>query len=635
MRGGIWLPRRGATARDGDRQLDLRLTFAAVSGALATGITVVIALSNAIPAEGLVAVGRGLMVAVPIAVGLWTWRNRPDERFGQLLVAAGFGWFLTTLAESANSVLYSTGRVAAWAVEAGLVYLILAFPSGRLSQALDRKLAWSAAILVAALYLPSVLLDAHYSLPSPYTSCESGCPSNAFFLGSEPQFLDSVLLPLRAVLTVLLFLAVTARLAQRWQVASRLARRTLSPVLAVAIARCVAVAVGLGSGLISDAEVPDWLPWMIALAVPAMALAFLLGLFALRLYCAAALEKLGAGLRPNLSPVDFRAQLADALGDPSLRLFLWVSGPNGHWVDEQGAASPAPSARPDQHRTAVRDDGGPVAVIVHDTVLAHDPRFLEAVASFTLIALQNGQLAEKVASSLKEVRHSRARIVSAADGERRRIERDLHDGAQQRLVALRVQLELAEELVQVDQRRGLRKLHGLAHEVDETLDEIRALARGVYPPLLADSGLAEALGAAARKLPMHASVNPHGVVGRYLPDVESAVYFCCLEAMQNASKHAVGAHRVVISLHVDDRLGFEVRDDGAGFPNIAQDDGAGLTNMRDRIAAVGGDLEITSVVGEGTTVAGSVPLGEGATKESPKGDAITAVAPTASGQRPF
>jgi signal transduction histidine kinase len=248
---------------------------------------------------------------------------------------------------------------------------------------------------------------------------------------------------------------------------------------------------------------------------------------------------------------------------------------------------------------------------VHDAALSDQHEFVEAVASYALIALENQRLTAKVESSLREVRASRARILSSADRERRRIERDLHDGAQQRLVALRVQLELAEELVRGDPERGRKRMHELGEEVGATLEEIQALARGVYPSLLADRGLAEALGAAALRLPLAATVEPDGIE-RYPEDVESAVYFCCLEAMQNASKHAPDAHSVMITLdQTGDELRFEVRDDGAGFDEATASPGAGLTNMRDRLAAVGGHVEVRSVPGRGTVVTGSVPLDDG------------------------
>jgi signal transduction histidine kinase len=226
------------------------------------------------------------------------------------------------------------------------------------------------------------------------------------------------------------------------------------------------------------------------------------------------------------------------------------------------------------------------------------------LASFTELAAT----AISNAEARTEVAASRARIAAAADEERRRVVRDLHDGAQQRLVALRVQLELVEELLKADHVAGVAKLHSLGPEVDEALDEIRHLARGVYPPLLSESGLMEALTSAVRKLPIAGLIEPDGAVGRYPSEIESAVYFCCLEAMQNASKHAEGAHQVVVSLQVGVDLRFEVRDDGAGFPDDGRADGRGLTNMRDRVAAVGGEVSVTSELGEGTLVAGSVPL---------------------------
>ena len=258
--------------------------------------------------------------------------------------------------------------------------------------------------------------------------------------------------------------------------------------------------------------------------------------------------------------------------------------------------------------TEVRDGERRVAAILHDAALREDRELLEAVASYASIALRDQRLAAQVESSSRELRESRARILASADGERRRIERDLHDGAQQRLVALRIQLELVEELMESDPQRGMEKLHALGGEVGKTLDEIMALARGIYPSLLGDRGLAEALRAAALRTPISASVEPDGV-GRYPQDVESAVYFCCLEAMQNASKHARGAHAITISLRQDHALRFQVRDDGAGFDSATATPGAGLTNMRDRLVAVGGELSIRSSSG-GTVVTGSVPLRE-------------------------
>ena len=187
------------------------------------------------------------------------------------------------------------------------------------------------------------------------------------------------------------------------------------------------------------------------------------------------------------------------------------------------------------------------------------------------------------------------------------MERDLHDGAQQRLVALRVRVELAGELMGEDPGRGATLLGELGSELEEALDEVRSLARGIYPSLLADRGLVEALRAAGRRHPVPTTIDADGV-GRYPPELERAVYFSCLEALQNSAKHASGASTVSITLVDNGALRFAVRDDGIGFVVADIRSGQGLTNMRDRLAAVGGELTIESAPGEGTTVFGVIPL---------------------------
>jgi signal transduction histidine kinase len=583
-----------------EARLRLELTVAGIAGLVLCAISAYVTLSGPTATDaGFAAAGRSLMVGVPVAVGLYAWHRRPEERFGRLLVGLGFGWFLTTLAESGNEVVYSVGRVAGWVVELGLIYLILAFPSGRITHRIDRALVLAAAVLIATLYLPTLLIADGYPVPSPYTGCESGCPGNAFFvLGSEPAFVDSLVLPLREIATVILFAAVTARLPQRFRGSTGLMRGTLEPVLTVATARCVLLVVAVVVRWATpDSTAVAALSWAIALAVPLMAAAFFLGLVMRRLHAGSALQELSARVRGNLEPDELRIALSEALADPSLQVVR---------LDAEGRRVVQPSPDSEQGVLEVVDRDRPVAAILHDVALSDERELLDAVASYTLIALRNERLAATVESSLVEVRESRARIIASADRERRRIERDLHDGAQQRLVAMRIQLELVEELMERDPEQGLRKLHALGDEVDETLDEIRGLARGVYPSLLGDRGLAEALHAAALRTPIFTRVEPDGV-GRYSQEVESAVYFCCLEAMQNSSKHARGAQAISISLKQDQALRFQVRDDGGGFNARETNGGAGLTNMRDRLVAVGGELSIRSSE-TGTVVSGSVPL---------------------------
>lgn len=224
------------------------------------------------------------------------------------------------------------------------------------------------------------------------------------------------------------------------------------------------------------------------------------------------------------------------------------------------------------------------------------------------MVVDNQRLAAEAATATLEVQRSRSRIVATVERERRRIERDLHDGAQQRLVALRIELELVEDLVRRDPRGGIARLKVLEREVDETLDEVRSLAHGVCPPLLADRGIGEAVRAVAARSPLPVDVDVREV-GRYAPEVEGAVYFCIVEALQNVLKHA-GASRVEIRIDGVRKpaLQFSVRDDGGGMRDRSLPSGVGLTNMRDRLAAVGGTLDVGSAADVGTTVRGSMPL---------------------------
>ncbi len=249
-----------------------------------------------------------------------------------------------------------------------------------------------------------------------------------------------------------------------------------------------------------------------------------------------------------------------------------------------------------------------------DPFSAEDDRVLTELARQVGLALHNARLDTALATTLdelrkqaEELRRSRARIVASADAERRRVERDLHDGAQQHLVALAVNLRLTRDLVTEDAETAAAMLDQLADEVKATIQELRDLAHGIYPPLLADSGLPEALRAAGRRSPLPVAVTAPEI-GRYGLDVESAVYFCCLEALQNAAKHAAGASVEVRLWEESGGLLFSVADDGPGFDVALARSGHGYTNMADRLGAIGGTVRWDSAPGAGTTVSGSVPL---------------------------
>ena len=210
---------------------------------------------------------------------------------------------------------------------------------------------------------------------------------------------------------------------------------------------------------------------------------------------------------------------------------------------------------------------------------------------------------------IKELRESRRRIVAAQDERANKLERDIHDGAQQQLVALAVKERLAESLVGKDDERARSMLRELRTETESALQNLRDLARGIYPPLLADKGLTAALGSQVRTSVVPVTVEADEV-GRYAREVEAAVYFSVLEALQNVAKYSVAEHAIVSLRQSDGVLSFEVSDDGRGFDPATVARGSGLRGVADRIEAVGGELLIESTLGNGTRITGHVPVGE-------------------------
>jgi signal transduction histidine kinase len=250
-----------------------------------------------------------------------------------------------------------------------------------------------------------------------------------------------------------------------------------------------------------------------------------------------------------------------------------------------------------------------------DSFTEDDDRVLTELARQTGLAFHNVQLDAALHTTLdelrkqaEELRASRARVVASGDAERRRVERNLHDGAQQHLVALAINLRLAKDIAAEDPEGTVQILDQLAADVQDTIKELRELAHGIYPPLLADQGLGEALRAAGGRSPLAVTVSVADDVGRYPADLEAAVYFCCLEALQNASKHAPDA---TVQLRVWTEAGglnFMVSDDGPGFDPAQARGGHGFVNMADRLGAIGGTARWDSVPGQGATISGSIPL---------------------------
>jgi signal transduction histidine kinase len=279
-----------------------------------------------------------------------------------------------------------------------------------------------------------------------------------------------------------------------------------------------------------------------------------------------------------------------------------------------GTASPNPVPMPSNDLPAFGEDDAAFPVVHHGEMLgaivvqapASDPITADKEKLIVNLAAQAGLVLRNV-RLLEDIRASRQRIVTAQDAAARRLERNIHDGAQQQLVALAVKTSLADSLVGHDDAEAHQMLAQIQAEIKEALQDLRDLARGIYPPLLADLGLVAALQAQARKSALPAVIEGNGL-SRYPQEAETAVYFCALEALQNVAKYAQASRAVVRLSGSDSVLAFTVEDDGVGFDPSAQGYGTGIQGMSDRLAALGGELRVTSAPGTGTLIEGSVPV---------------------------
>jgi signal transduction histidine kinase len=551
-------------------------------------------------------IARGIMAAIPVAVGLYASHHRAHARFGRLLLGFSVVWLLALLSSSSSPLLYSVGRLAGWIAVLLLACVILAYPSGRLVTGADRAVAFAVVAIILVLYVPTTLLVERYPVPSPFTNCTSGCPDNAFMLiGHEPSWVASFLSPFRDLVGVAVLIVVAVRLAQRIRGANTLVRHALVPLFVTSIGWLSALGFALVLRRVSaHSPVTITAAWITAVAMPAVTLAFMVGIARWHLFVSAAVRKVNAKLQRLPTPSDVRSALAEAFEDPALEIGRWAQNQRC-WIGSDGRTLVAPAVGSGRWLTELGDGERQVAAIEHDVILRDEPAFTEVAGSLAAIAFERELLAGRTAQMLDEVRASRTRLLAAADSERRRIARDLHDGAQQRLIALRIELELAAEEADPAEASTLR---GFSAEIEQALEEFRSMTQDIYPAVLSDRGIADAVRAVALRSSVPTTVDV-GTVAEYPPEIATAVYFCCVEALQNVAKHASDATGAQIVIgERDSMLRFSVTDDGPGFRRDQARLGAGMINMRDRMAAVGGELKIRSTPGEGTSISGQIPL---------------------------
>ena len=318
-----------------------------------------------------------------------------------------------------------------------------------------------------------------------------------------------------------------------------------------------------------------------------------------------AVGELVRSLGRPLGPGEMRDALARALGDPTLQLAFWIPDPE-RYVDGEGHPVALPAPGSGRSVTDVELDGRCVAAMIHDSGLDSDPALVEAVGGAVALALENERLDAELRCRLEDLQASRARLVEAGVAERRRLERDLHDGAQQRLVSLALDMRLARSKVDTDPRGAERILDNAGEELSLALAELRELARGIHPAVLSDRGLGAALESLAGRAPVRVDLDDRS--GDSLPEaVESAAYFVVAEALTNVAKYANASRASVEVARENGDVLVRVTDDGVGGADPER--GSGLRGLADRISALDGRLRVDSAPGAGTTVRARVPCG--------------------------
>jgi signal transduction histidine kinase len=581
------------------KSLRLALIGIGLAGLVAGGVALAIALSSDHAED----VQIGAVVFTPligwsfIATGLFAWWRRPENRFGALMTAVGFVWFLAALTASDLPALFAIGGITSALPYALLLHMLVAFPSGRLETRWERILVGLAYFDCAVPQLVGVLF-----LNTTDPDVCTGCPANPILI-SDQVVVSGIAYGVQALIGIFGITAIAVLLVQRWRAASAALRSALTPVLLTGLLAAILLCLSLLGDVTGIHAAEDLIDILAAAAMASVPFAFLVGLLHSRLSRASAVSDLVARLAEAGRRRGLRDALAEALGDPSLSLAYWVPQQQGY-VDAEGHPVELPASGGSTVCTPVRHEGRPVAMICHDAMLETEPELVQAVAAAAGLALENERLDAELRARVEELRASRARIVRAAEEERRRLERDLHDGAQQRLVSLALNLRLASAKLESEPESAKELLDETSRELGEATSELRELARGLHPAVLSDRGLHPALEALAGRAPLPvelAGPPPEGLP----PAVESASYFVVAEALTNVARYAGASHAEVRVSRANGRVEVEVRDDGVGGADPAA--GSGLRGLADRVAALDGRLEVVSPQGEGTVVRAVIP----------------------------
>jgi PAS domain S-box-containing protein len=656
--------------------------------------------------------------------GLVAWSRRPQNRFGPLMVAAGFAWFLTSLAAANASIPFTVGGVLQNLPYAIIVHLLLAYPRGRLEWWVTRGIA-------AAAYVDVLLFQVLFLLfYDPRQADCLDCPANAILIERNETFAD-LFGGVSQAGGVLLTLATGIIYARRWAAATPPARRMIGPVLVTGAIAVFLLALSLLLSFLVPDIVGAILFVLAAVSLAAVPLASLAGLLQSRL-ARSAVGNLLVELGRSLPPGELRDALARALGDPSLTIAYWLPETRA-FVDHEGRPLPPPNPEGPRHATMVERSGERIAALIHDATLLDDPQLIEAVVAAAGLTLENERrlialarsearhralldampdvmfriardgtylaykadpgadlfsapeeligknirdvlprevagpmlrcieqalepdaprtvefeheieldgtrryfearivpgdpdevvmivrdfterheaeaelrrLQDELQQRLEELQASRARIVAVADQERRRLERNLHDGAQQRLVSVSLTLGLAQGRLESDAGTASELLQAANDELTTALEELRELARGIHPAVLTDRGLGPAIESLVTRTPLPIEID--APLDERLPEpVEAAAYYVVSEALANIAKYANASQAAVRVSRGNGLAVVEVEDDGVGGADPTR--GSGLRGLADRVEALAGRLAVDSESGRGTRIRAEIP----------------------------
>jgi signal transduction histidine kinase len=565
-----------------------RPAIPAGAGAVLIGVAATVLTWNRRPYPGWVWLPTHLAGISFAVAGVALWLRRPANATGRMMVAVAVAWYIGDLQLSGNPAAFAVGFCLFYTSSTILTHLVLALPTGRLTGRVERVTVVVQYLLAPATQIPRYL-DEH--------------PPRPQFWG-DAQVTHSVWANLGSIVNLIVVVTVLVLVLRRWSVLGRPARREYGPAWLVAISLAVVSAL-LSLGFLTHANATPYLLLVFSLGLVLTPQAIAAGLLRVRL-ARARIADLVLRLTSAPEPATIQDAVAAALDDPNAQVCLLA--PAGGYLDLTGQPLPTPLPA-GRAVTPAGEADGRLLVLVHDAELAPQRPFVDAVAAAVRLSLDNARLRAAHQREIRAAAAARASLVHALDDERRRIQRDLHDGTQHNLLAASILVEQARrELVTApdgEPASGLRLLTGASDRLRDALRELRMIAAGIHPPILDQGGLPAALEMLAERAPVPVVVD---ATDRHWPaELERVAYYVVTEALANAYKHA-GATLIEVRVDGDDtHLAVEVVDDGAG--GAAARPGGGLAGLRERAGALGGRLELDSTPGRGTRLRVELPCG--------------------------